>query len=605
MTIKSYFKYVDPTIITGPIFDKELRVSSRRKRNYVLRSLYLIALTIVVSLFWIETVLRDVGGNMLFQSSRMSQAGLMITTSIIWFQFIATMIVAVVMLSTSISDEIYNKTLGELMSTPISSFQIVMGKLLSKLLQLMLLIALSLPLLSVVRVLGGIPWGFVISSLCVNLTAIIFTGSLSMYFSVSGRKSYEVIIKTLFVLGMLFIFLPVIAAISSSGLLWNIRIPENIILGFLYYTNPLMTVYLNTAMLLSPGGVGVTIPTAWYISCLLMLVFSTLLLVRSVVIVRRVALMQALGQSVLDIRKERKNKKREKSGKPKLKAPTKQNEKIRSITCSPVIWKEMRVPMIQGGRVKGILGFLGAFAALLFTYWLSVREGTLNEDYVHTSYSVVFMIIGVIVSMVLSATTITSEKESRTWPLLMATSLDDWEILFGKIIGVFKRCVPIWLFLAGHVIFFTLRGYIHPVALLHLSLTVGGTMIFLAGSGLYFSSRFKRTATAVVANFSLVLFIWVILPMLSGLFSQLVGHYKIFENIAAVNPVIQTWVVMNGDGGYQNSGLDVSQLEYDWPWKYDSFAFTTTVVLLTSLAYALTGTLFAWRAKKRFRKKIF
>jgi ABC-2 type transport system permease protein len=600
-------RYANPAILTGPIFDKELRVSSRRKRNYILRTFYLIALTLLISLFWASIVSRTTRGNIAFRVSRMSIASLTITTTIVWFQFIFTQFLAVTMLSTSISDEVYNKTLGVLMSTPITSFQIVMGKLLSKLLQIMLLIALSLPLLAVVRVFGGIPWSFIISSLCINFTAVLFAGSLSMYFSVGGKKSYEVILKTIFVLGMLYVFIPFVTVLAANTFFRASNFPPQYtqyLIGFLYYSNPLVTMYLNTIALFAPGGMGFTMPVYWHIQCLSMLGASVLLLARSVVIVRRVALIQALGQTVGDLKKERKRRKREKAGKPKKMA--KQDGKIRSITCSPVIWKEMRGPIIKGGKTQGIIGVVIAFSALLFTYILSIREGTLDEDHVHTAYAVTFTILGIIMSMVLAATTITSEKESRSWPLLMATTLGDWEILFGKAIGVFKRCLPIWLFLAGHTVLFILIGYIHPIILLHLTITVGGAMLFLAGSGLYFSSLFRRTTTAVVANFSLILFVWLIVPILFAFVDGIFHTDKPFELVTSVNPVIQTGVVMFGDSGTQNASLSLSQLEYEWPWgDGTSFGFTTIFVLITSLVYASIGFLFAWRAKKRFRKKIF
>ena len=179
--ISSFLKIINPAWLTGPIFDKELRTSSRRKRNYVLRFAYLAILTVFVVLVWSSMVKLRGGGA--YRISRMSEAGLAIITTIIVFQFIATQFIAVVMLSTAISDEIYNRTLGVLMTTPINSFQIVMGKLFSKLLQLILLLSVSLPLLAIVRVFGGVPWDYVLSSLCITLTAVIFAGSLSLYFS--------------------------------------------------------------------------------------------------------------------------------------------------------------------------------------------------------------------------------------------------------------------------------------------------------------------------------------------------------------------------------------------------------------------------------------
>src|SRR5690606_22788220 len=127
--------------LTGPIFDKELRVSSRRRRNYVLRFVYVAFFLVFASLIWMEEM--PSGAGSVYHVSRMGRAAQQIVVSVVWFQFIASHAVAIVMLSTAISDEIYSKTLGLLMTTPIGSLQIVLGKLLSKLLQLLLLLAIT------------------------------------------------------------------------------------------------------------------------------------------------------------------------------------------------------------------------------------------------------------------------------------------------------------------------------------------------------------------------------------------------------------------------------------------------------------------------------
>ena len=44
----------DPARFFGPIFEKELRVSSRRKRNYVTRFAYLVFLTGFLSVIWLD-----------------------------------------------------------------------------------------------------------------------------------------------------------------------------------------------------------------------------------------------------------------------------------------------------------------------------------------------------------------------------------------------------------------------------------------------------------------------------------------------------------------------------------------------------------------------
>ena len=160
--------------ITGPILDKELRVTSRRRRYFVLRVVYLALLVLILAMVWADQIRYNQPSVMTV--SRMAFAGQVLTSFVVWFQFIGLQVVAVILLSTAISEEIYHKTLGVLMTTPITAVQIVMGKLLSRLWQLMLLLGISLPVLAMVRVFGGIPWGFLATGLSLTLCTVLFVG---------------------------------------------------------------------------------------------------------------------------------------------------------------------------------------------------------------------------------------------------------------------------------------------------------------------------------------------------------------------------------------------------------------------------------------------
>src|SRR5512133_4266368 len=115
---------LDPTRLAGPIFDKELRVSSRRRRSYSLRFFYVVILMFFVAAVWLSVV--DMQGSAAVQQSRMAEAGTRIITRIVIFQFVAMQILAVILLCNAVSDEVYHRTLGLLMTTPINSLQIVM-----------------------------------------------------------------------------------------------------------------------------------------------------------------------------------------------------------------------------------------------------------------------------------------------------------------------------------------------------------------------------------------------------------------------------------------------------------------------------------------------
>jgi ABC-type transport system involved in multi-copper enzyme maturation permease subunit len=599
--------------LTGPIFDKELRVSSRRKRNYTLRLIYIILLTIFITIVWLSVVKSQ--GSSVYEKSRMALAGKRIVTTIVMFQFFATQMIAVIMLSTSISDEIYHRTLGLLMTTPIGSFQIVMGKLLSKLLQLILLLAITLPLLAIVRIFGGVPWDYILSSLCIILTAVIFAGSLSLFFSINNRRAYVVIIKTVVTLGVLFFFIPTITGILLrprllyAPLFGNPVVTFPLLVAFLHL-NPFGAMSINTAMMISPTAAAMlpAAPTGvsffyWPLHCALMLGTSALLIAMSVKIVRKVALRQAVGQI-----ESVPNRMRAKKSKKSSRRRAKQSELtgvIRRVTGSPVLWRELRAPMIQGAEGRNsIIGLAIAIIALLITY--RTCENYLDEAFTQMGYVMMFTVIGSVFTIVLSATSVTSEKETRSWPILLATSMDDWHILLGKAIGVFRRCLPIWLLMAGHIFLFIGMRYIHPIAILHMSIFTTWLVVFLTGVSLYFSARFKRTTSAVIASFGLPLVLWVILPAMVGLVSVFTQDYDKVGKLMSANPAVQLYLLMDGSGGSFNARAGLSNLNYKWPDNSLRKIWPTTGLLITyMLIYTAAGVIFAWRAKCRFRRNVF
>ncbi|MFH1717148.1 MAG: ABC transporter permease subunit [Planctomycetota bacterium] len=581
--------------LTGPIFDKELRVSSRRRRNYVLRFAYLGFLTTFLVLVWVQAV--GYGGAAVYQVSRMAEAGKAIVAYVVWFQFCATQVIAVIMLSTAVSDEIYHQTLGLLMTTPISSFQIVMGKLLSKLLQLILLLAISLPLLAIVRVFGGVPWGYLVSSLCITLTTIIFVGSLSLFLSIFSRRAYVVIIVTVITLGILFALLPLITTMFWHTMEWQRVIPEKDLYYVLFLPNPYCNLFFNTIMMVEPRGAAGMPTLFWPLHCGIILAASGVILLLAMIKVRKVALRQATGQLGVSTSRWRWRRKTAHASAGGLDL----NGKTRTIVGPPVIWKELRHPMLGRRKIAVLLAILACLGLLVVTYVLCALENLLADREAHILYAVIFLAIGMLFTIVLPATCITSEKESRSWPLLLATTLNDRDILFGKFAGSVRRCLPAWLLLFGHVIFFSLTGFIHPVAIFQIGILVAWIVVFLSGTGLYFSSCFKHTTTAVITNFALAATIWAILPILMAILSGITneGDY-LLEAYMNTNPFVHACVIM--DATAEQGELS----GYDWVGTGSLQVGESTFWMLVCMAgYMALGLLFAWRAKCRFRRHIF
>ncbi|MGB2865075.1 MAG: ABC transporter permease subunit [Sedimentisphaerales bacterium] len=561
----------DPARLFGPIFEKELRVSSRRKRNYITRFAYLVFLTGFLSLIWLDAVDFTVSSGT-HVASRFAQAGKQIIVTLVWFQFYAIQIVAVVMLSTSISDEIYHRTLGVLMSTPITSFQIVIGKLSSKLLQLILLLGVSLPVLAVVRIFGGVPWDYIISSLYMTLTTLIFVGSLSLFFSSFSRKIYVVIIWTLITLGFLF------------GLPYILM--DHIQLIALYHANPYIMLKMNTSIMLDPS-LARRIYFSWPIHCGIMLIASAFVLIGCVYRVRRVAIAQAAGNRNLPARPRHLN-----TTKPANKTvATPTNSRIRRVKGPPIVWKELK-SRISSREKLVVAVIISLEVAMIFAMYLfPVIANTFGDEDTHKIYIWIFMGLWMFSATVFPSTCITSEKESRSWPLLLTTTLNDWQILFGKFVGVLRRSVFVWLLLFFYVGLFWASQYVGPFALIHIILIIAGTVVFLSGTGFYFSSCLKHTNEAVIANIVLAVSIWGILPLLLEFLVQADRSMRnLREFYLNLVPFVQATAVMSS---------------YNWPGPDRVHLESTYFLPIVMLVYMLLGVLFAWFAKRRFRRDIF
>jgi ABC-type transport system involved in multi-copper enzyme maturation permease subunit len=575
--------------LAGPIFEKELRVSSRRRRNFVLRVIYVLAVAAFVYGAWSATSQGSATGGG-YQISRMSEAGKQIVMTMTWLQFIVAQFLAAVMLSTAISEEIRQRTLAALLSTPITSLQIVLGKLFSKLLQILLLLAISLPVFAVVRVLGGVPWGFVLAATCVTMAASIFAGSVSLLLSIYTQKPSTVIARVLMVTAVLYLLIPLLALLpflagplggSSGG--W--------IMGAAVYANPFSIMGFLTREMLSPGGTGrglwlliVHIPV--------MLGLSAIVLAIAARGVRRAALRQVMGQTDGAARSRRR-----KGGRVALAgAPALSDGPIRRVTGSPVFWKEIHHTSGNRSRWKSRLSGGIAVTLVLVGYGICIWGEIIEEAGTQVAFCIPFMLFAMVASMTTCAMGIPAEKESRTWPLLLTTTLSDGEIAYGKMAGAMRRCLPAWWILFGHIGLFTLAGVIHPVALVHMLLLASGVLVFLAGLGTYVGSRLRGTNSAAAVCFVAALGFWLVLPFLLTMVIAAFGAPG--WGLVMLNPALQTGVVVHGAAG--------SQLEYPWPdGSTGDLRQTTARIAATMLVHVLLGLLLAWAATRNFRRKVF
>src|SRR6478735_4929930 len=209
----------------GAVGVKELRGRMRGRRAFVIISLYLVLLAgfaWMVELIMEGTYSTGFGGNASFATASIGQG---IFVSILMLETLLVAFLAPMATAGAISLEREKQTLEMLAATPISSVAIVLGKLLSALTYVFVLIGASIPLTAMVFVFGGVGPDEVLRGYVVLLVSAIGLGALGLFISAIMQRTQAATVVTFFAvifltMGSLFIvlFWTTMAGFSNGGL---------------------------------------------------------------------------------------------------------------------------------------------------------------------------------------------------------------------------------------------------------------------------------------------------------------------------------------------------------------------------------------------------
>lgn len=219
---------------------KELRGRMRGRRAFVVITIHVLLLSLFAWMFMRlneETISNtsSYGGQATYASASIGRG---IFLGLMLLQTLIVAVLAPAATSGAISSEREHQTLELLAVTPISSFAIVVGKLLSALAWVFVLILASIPVTALVFVFGGVAPDDMLRAYIVLFATVIGLGSVGIFFSTltrrTGASTGLTFVVTLFlVIGSLFawVFLSATSEYTPTGLR---RQPSEAIL----YLNP-------------------------------------------------------------------------------------------------------------------------------------------------------------------------------------------------------------------------------------------------------------------------------------------------------------------------------------------------------------------------------
>ena len=615
-------------MLPGPVFNFELMATARRSRFYLVRAFY--AAILFVILWGVHSAwTSETGGEL---ASRM----------VSWFAFstfcgiaigqeILVLVLTPALVAGVIADEKQRKTLHYLMASRLSSAEIVLGKLLVRMLYVMVLLGVSLPVLSLLVLFGGVDPRLVLLSCGATLSTAWFLAALSIWVSTIARRVREAFFIA-FGLECLWMFSPL--------MLRTISIPDwpafdrgaHWLADWVGASSPAEVVWqLVYATAVSGGTVAPEISlVGWMMG--LQLAFGIVLALVASCQLRPIFRRQDGEGRKLTIRglfRYRKNRMR------RAKAAEGEDRPVRESRIAPVsrtrwrlwrrpelgnrpmVWKEMHT-----GRPRGlarVVGFLltaigGGFLAY-YTFWLGAMAigemwdygRAVRSDYTAWMHRNSFMwylygvvpllyVLGILGIAGSAAASMTSEHEEDTWVSLTSTDLTGREIVFAKMLGAMRRGRKF----AELVVFLTIIGVIAgPIRAVSLPLLIVAMLIYgwaAAALGVWISLHLRSTWRAQFLTMACLLLINVfgqgVLNMLSrfGYAPQLWPGFTPYE----ISKLI----------------LDTRFIERlydaDWPRSFwvsdmnDSPAWQTIFSIASLLAYAGLAALLTWHTLHRF-----
>lgn len=481
--------------MTGPILNLELLLNSRRNRQNLFRRIY--CAWLIAQFFYLYY------GDYTLVAQELTAPQFVGSYLEVFVgqQFFLLLLVTPAFVAGAVTDEKSRGTLQYLLTTDLTSWEIIAGKMLGRLAELGLLLLAGLPLLCFVAPFGGLNPGSILVLMGVLVGPLFALAAASMLASVWVRSTRD---AALAVYGMVLGGYLFVVAVQH-GMLFCMAAPPGSTLRSLY---PCLHWLVDELNYFNP--VYILEPIWWEENHAFELAYRCL---------ESTFLWGALGSSCLGLAvwRLRPAYLRQLENEGKRKWAFRWLPRAR-VADEPIRWKERHVeglaPLALLRRLPRWLGIAAIAAGTLF--FLTSGVFSAGTEFARLAIYV-FLISGLVVGIRCSGA-VTGERERQTWEALLLTPLAVRELIHGKLWGILGASYP---YLLAYAVPAIVVGTLYDPSELWWTvpglLATGLGMYFAGAAGMWCSARYTNSWRSLVGTLAISSGIGVVVLLASFL----------------------------------------------------------------------------------------
>lgn len=429
----------------GPIFQRELLTLPRSSQHYVARSAYLGILWILAVTAW-QAVVGWEKSATLGETARFS---LLLFQILTLFQLTILMFFAALSAANNITTEKDRRTFILLLMTDLKNYEIVLGKLFGSMLQLLLLLAGTLPVMLTLLFLGGVSGEQVLQSMLIMASTAFAAGSLGVLIALWRDRTFQALALTVLFIVLFLCVIQGLIVVSPLAESMGLQIPNGLIVRIQQSLNP----FLALQSVLEPRfDENLRIAPAY----LFTIAMAGLTLLINAISIGKLRVWNPSGEPIM----QREVPDAETADDPKRAQAHAAPGALRDVWANPILWREIATRAY--GRRPLLVKFAYFVVVFLVCYYSigPILAGEVQSIWTAAYGLVPITILSLLLIAAQAVTSITTERDTGALNLLLVTDLSANEFIFGKLYGVAYNTKEYLLPPLLLVIFYAVYGYL-------------------------------------------------------------------------------------------------------------------------------------------------